>query len=465
MAKDTKLFILMYGLFLGWLLSFLYSGPLFVEIINPDTYPTSTILAALFIIPAITFYIIGCFNISDQSRTKLLPATIGVSLICTVILLVVGDAEKTQGMTAFILAIIITVGIAVMFFIIASTACYTKFIQFDDMFKAMAILIFLANIIVYICDILLFLNQVVIAKSVMVACICAAFYIALKIRNNEQVQRPDYHIIMPKSSLFLICFAFFLLNIGGGVFFETIEPLILSQSKFSVFYYILPYIYASVGVLLLLLLKKTKEMIDIFLTIAAVFITIGLIMFQFSHAHYNLLMADLFIQSGYAILDIFMWGLIGMMAYVYNKAYKIAALSMSSNISAVILGIVGSRGLSLFIQKPEAIVPLIAIISSICAIILIPLLYRITVNDLKKGAKELENEEEKLKKIQKINNYGKLTNREKEVVQYMLLNYTNYEVAKKLFISENTLKTHAKNIYSKLEIKNKRELKNLLAKN
>jgi DNA-binding CsgD family transcriptional regulator len=289
-----------------------------------------------------------------------------------------------------------------------------------------------------------------------------AFLLSMQIRNKEEIDRPNYPITMPKRSLFLICFAFFLLNIGGGVFFELIEPMILNEAKISVYYYILPYIYASAGVLLLLLLKKTKEMIDIFLTFAAGLITIGLIVFQFSHTGANLVMVDLLIQSGYAILDIFMWGIIGMMAYVYNQSYKIASFSMSSNITAVILGIIGSKILAAFIEEPKTIVPLIAIVSLVIAIILIPFLYRITINDLRKGATVLENEQDKLIKIQQIKNYKQLTNREKEVVQYMLLELTNHNIAKKLFISENTLKTHAKNIYTKLEVKNKRELKELL---
>lgn len=49
-------------------------------------------------------------------------------------------------------------------------------------------------------------------------------------------------------------------------------------------------------------------------------------------------------------------------------------------------------------------------------------------------------------------------------------NLRNKEIAESVFISENTLKTHAKRIYSKLGVKNKKELiekneRNKLSKN
>jgi LuxR family maltose regulon positive regulatory protein len=48
-----------------------------------------------------------------------------------------------------------------------------------------------------------------------------------------------------------------------------------------------------------------------------------------------------------------------------------------------------------------------------------------------------------------------LTDREREVLGLMAQGLSNPEIAKELFISVTTVKTHAKNIYGKLNVKNR----------
>lgn len=48
----------------------------------------------------------------------------------------------------------------------------------------------------------------------------------------------------------------------------------------------------------------------------------------------------------------------------------------------------------------------------------------------------------------------KLSRREKEVLTLITQEYTNYEIADKLFISQHTVETHRKNLLQKLNVKN-----------
>lgn len=57
-----------------------------------------------------------------------------------------------------------------------------------------------------------------------------------------------------------------------------------------------------------------------------------------------------------------------------------------------------------------------------------------------------------------------LTNREKEIVEYICMGLSNKEIGEKLFISANTVKNHIYNIYKKVNVKNKVELINLVNK-
>ena len=66
------------------------------------------------------------------------------------------------------------------------------------------------------------------------------------------------------------------------------------------------------------------------------------------------------------------------------------------------------------------------------------------------------------------NLYETLTERESQVLHMVGLGYSNKEIAKKLYISEHTIKKHITSILSKLDMKNRKDLiiytKNMLSK-
>ena len=56
-----------------------------------------------------------------------------------------------------------------------------------------------------------------------------------------------------------------------------------------------------------------------------------------------------------------------------------------------------------------------------------------------------------------------LTDREKEATAFTCLGYTNHEIAQKMVISPNTVKTHLRNVLQKFDVSSKAELQVLLA--
>ncbi len=80
--------------------------------------------------------------------------------------------------------------------------------------------------------------------------------------------------------------------------------------------------------------------------------------------------------------------------------------------------------------------------------------YMLRIDKLQIAADEKGNEsrstEEKLKHFE-------LSDREIEVLKFIAKGYKNSEIAEKLFVSQNTIKTHIKNIYTKLNVRNRVE--------
>ncbi len=77
------------------------------------------------------------------------------------------------------------------------------------------------------------------------------------------------------------------------------------------------------------------------------------------------------------------------------------------------------------------------------------------IEEIREKNNETEREYQKniLSKIKQFN----LSEREEEVLLYISKGYKNAEIADKMFVSLNTIKTHTKNIYSKLNVRNRTE--------
>lgn len=56
------------------------------------------------------------------------------------------------------------------------------------------------------------------------------------------------------------------------------------------------------------------------------------------------------------------------------------------------------------------------------------------------------------------NDISLLSKREIQVMNCILLGLANRDIAKKLYVSEHTVKYHCKNIYSKMQVKSRVEL-------
>jgi DNA-binding NarL/FixJ family response regulator len=67
--------------------------------------------------------------------------------------------------------------------------------------------------------------------------------------------------------------------------------------------------------------------------------------------------------------------------------------------------------------------------------------------------------------VRQVKTLDPLTVREQEVLQLILSGKANREIAEVLFISENTVKTHARNIFSKYDVSSRAELISTLLKN
>jgi DNA-binding CsgD family transcriptional regulator len=135
----------------------------------------------------------------------------------------------------------------------------------------------------------------------------------------------------------------------------------------------------------------------------------------------------------------------------YHKYLLIVALILSS----IAISIRGSDGeVKLILSNYPALITLLITVS----LILVAIYFHI-------NSKKISNLSIQIKEQSQSKDDGRdvliegLTERQREVYDLIILGKTNKEIMIELFIEQSTLKSHINQIYKKLKIKNRRELK------
>ena len=180
----------------------------------------------------------------------------------------------------------------------------------------------------------------------------------------------------------------------------------------------------------------------------------------------------------YLVVDTLMLGACGirfvlvdilgeMLEYTENSAL-VFGVGLSSNVAGVLFG--GMIGMAVTsIGLNDAQVAVIALTVVCVTLVMLPPLNR-QLSLLLKSHAYLATYDRMAKvhespPVNQIQTLDPLTLREQDVLKLILLGKPNREIAKVLSISENTVKTHVRNIFSKYDVQSRAELISLLLKN
>lgn len=138
--------------------------------------------------------------------------------------------------------------------------------------------------------------------------------------------------------------------------------------------------------------------------------------------------------------------------------YQNYLLGIALLLSSIAISIRGSNGeVKLVLHKYPILITLLVTVS----LFLVALYFHIN----KKKLSSLSNQVKEQSKINSEENATlteRLTKRQKEVCDLIISGKTNKEIMSELFIEQSTLKTHINQIYKKLKVKNRSELKSNL---
>lgn len=268
-----------------------------------------------------------------------------------------------------------------------------------------------------------------------------------------------------KSQLILLCLFVFIITINSGLMYQVINPAFEHLTGLVSWYWAVPYIVALVIMRNLPIKAKRSRILYIGIAmIIGAFISFMLLGRKTS----DYLIVDTLMLGACGIFDLFWWSILGEMLDHSDNPTQTFGIGLSANVFGVLCG--GVLGMTVTsIGLPSAEVAVIALTVVCVTLVMLPPLNNQLVLLLKShaylAAYDNMGQSQQTDIVCQIKTLDPLTVREQEVLQLILSGKSNREIAGALFISESTVKTHVRNIFSKYDVGSRAELISTLLKN
>jgi len=262
--------------------------------------------------------------------------------------------------------------------------------------------------------------------------------------------------------LAFLCLFITVITINSGLMYQVLNPAFAHHQWLVSWYWAVPYIIALY--IMKKLPLKTNRTYVLYVAIAMIgFSFISFMTLDRSVPSY--LLVNTIMLGACGVYDLFWWSILGDMLDLTNNPAQVLGIGLSANVLGVLLGgiagnIITASGIPSYNTSVMALVVIFVIL------IILPPLHKFLSLLLKNHAflstiSEMSpTEQNKAADIIKLS--GQLTEREGEIALLLLKGRTYKAVASELYLSENTVKTHVKNIYSKLNIRSRMELVNFM---
>ena len=294
--------------------------------------------------------------------------------------------------------------------------------------------------------------------------LAAAFLFALKLPKEEASEPPasgQGEISVGKvGPLAFLCLFVVVITINSGLMYQVQGPAFAHLEWLTSWYWAAPYIAALF--IMRNLPRKINRSYILYVAIAMIgFSFIAFLLFGRSWADY--LVVNTLMLGACGVYDLFWWSILGEMLELGKNPAKIMGVGLSANVLGVLLGGLIGNG----VAGGQSHNPTLLALGVVCVtLILLPPLHTRLTTLLKNHAylttiTEMPAQEQ-TRLICEFSITEKLTEREGEIAALLIKGKTYRMIAGELHVSENTVKTHVKNIYSKAGVQSRTELMNLL---
>lgn len=346
-----------------------------------------------------------------------------------------------------------------------AVACWGAFLKAftprDLRLKSCAQVLIFSNLLMILCNVTAVHLSPHLGLVLSMVCLVAGFItlFPLTLPHETGVVLRDQPV---KSSfvkpLLLLCLFIIVITINSGLMYQVINPAFDHLEGLVSWYWALPYIVA-IGLMSRVSSRRSRS--------PALYLAMAMMVAAFlgfmllGRGTLDYLLVDTLMLGALGLFDLFWWSIIAEMLDYARYPVRVFGLGLSANVLGVLFGDV--LGVAITSMKlPGAEVTVIALTVACITLVMLPPLNHQLVLLLKNHVyltnyDQLSREKQTLVLRQK-QALEPLTGREEEVLQSLLTGKSNREISQVLSISESTVKTHVRNIFSKYDVASRAEL-------
>ncbi|MDD4324701.1 MAG: LuxR family transcriptional regulator [Eubacteriales bacterium] len=456
-----RLSLIGFSLLFAYVLSFQFEGQVLYSLLELSKTDSDSYILLAIIAHFAGLFTSGIFIKSETSAKRMMLGGMGLCLIATV-------SFYFPLPTLWLIALLIS-----GYFSGAAVAAWGYFLRAytakNERIKICADALIYSNLLMIAVNVLAMNRSPLIGLSLSLLCLLLGMiFIGLLPQEQELKEQKSLSkkaSASIKKPLFLLCLFVFIITINSGLMYQVFNPAFAHLTGLVSWYWAVPYIIALV--IMRNLPRKVKRSGILYIGMAMIMgAFISFMLLGRDTADY--LIVDTLMLGACGIFDLFWWSILGeMLDYGENPA-RTFGIGLSANVFGVLCG--GVMGMAVTsIGLPGAEVAVIALAVVCVTLVMLPPLNRQLVLLLKNHAYletyDTMSRSEQTNIVRQIKTLDPLTTREQEVLHEILSGKSNREIAETLFISENTVKTHARNIYSKYDVASRSELISNLLKN
>lgn len=344
---------------------------------------------------------------------------------------------------------------------------FKKYTPPNKRIKTAADVLIYSNILMIILNMTALLISPNLGLALSVLMLGIALFLEIKLPEDVSTDASNYtgevkKIVSPIKPLAFLCLFIVIITINSGLMYHVVNPAFAHLDWLVSWYWAIPYIIALY--IVRNLPDKANRNYILYVAIAMIGLSfIGFMMLN--HSALSYLIIDTLMLGACGVYDLFWWSILGEMLDSHDNPAKIFGIGLSANVLGIFIG--GMLGSTITASDSKNInSSVLALIVVLIILVILPLLHK-RLNTLLKSHVFLTAlcEMAPIKQEEAIDSFvmiDLLTERESEIAALLLKGRTYKMIANELHLSENTIKTHIKNIYSKFNIRSKTELVKLL---
>ena len=461
LLNSRRLSVTAFSFSFAYLLSFLFEGQVMYSLLDLHGVNASTYILAGMIAHFVGLLTCGLFVRSWAAAKSMMLGGMGVCLAATVPFFFSPSLLWMGGLIVSGYASGCTV---------ASWGYYLKaFTHKNERIKSCADVLIYSNLMMIAVNVVAMNRSPFIGLSLSMFCLVIGI-VFIWMLPTESVYQQDKTLKNKtqegiKNPLLLLCLFVFIITINSGLMYQVINPAFEHLTGLVSWYWTVPYIVALAIMRNLPMKAKRSRILYIGMAmIMGAFISFMLL----GRNPADYLIVDTLMLGACGIFDLFWWSILGEMLDYSDNSAQTFGIGLSANVFGVLCG--GVLGMAVTsVRLPGAEVAVIALTVVCVTLVILPPLNRQLVLLLKShaylAAYDNMSQSQQSDIVRQIKTLDPLTVREQEVLQLILSGKSNREIGRDLFISENTVKTHARNIFSKYDVGSRAELISTLLKN